>query len=71
MASTSGTGSRFLNSTFTHQVRDVFEELQHARLLCAFQVGGIGVNLTGADRVLVYDPDWRAADHWRTCCVWL
>jgi DNA excision repair protein ERCC-6 len=23
------------------------------------QVGGLGVNLTGADRVLLYDPDWN------------
>ena len=22
-------------------------------------VGGLGVNLTGADRVLLYDPDWN------------
>jgi SNF2 family DNA or RNA helicase len=26
--------------------------------LLTTKVGGIGVNLTGADRVLVYDPDW-------------
>ena len=25
------------------------------------QVGGLGVNLTGADRVLLYDPDWNPA----------
>lgn len=23
------------------------------------QVGGLGVNLTGANRVLLYDPDWN------------
>ncbi len=28
--------------------------------LLTTKVGGIGVNLTGADRVLVYDPDWCA-----------
>ena len=29
--------------------------------LLTTKVGGIGVNLIGADRVLVYDPDWCAA----------
>ena len=23
------------------------------------KVGGLGVNLTGADRVIIYDPDWN------------
>ena len=23
------------------------------------RVGGIGVNLTGANRILIYDPDWN------------
>jgi len=27
--------------------------------LLTTKVGGLGVNLTGADRVLLYDPDWR------------
>ena len=27
--------------------------------LLTTKVGGIGVNLTGADRVLLYDPDWN------------
>ena len=30
--------------------------------LLTTKVGGIGVNLTGADRVLVYDPDWCAVE---------
>ena len=27
--------------------------------LLTTKVGGLGVNLTGADRVLLYDPDWN------------
>lgn len=27
--------------------------------LLTTRVGGLGVNLTGADRVLLYDPDWN------------
>ena len=27
--------------------------------LLTTKVGGLGVNLTGADRVLIYDPDWN------------
>lgn len=29
--------------------------------LSTTRVGGLGVNLTGADRVIVYDPDWNPA----------
>ena len=27
--------------------------------LLTTRVGGLGVNLTGADRVVLYDPDWN------------
>ncbi len=27
--------------------------------LLTTRVGGLGVNLTGADRVLLFDPDWN------------
>ena len=27
--------------------------------LLTTRVGGLGVNLTGANRVLLYDPDWN------------
>lgn len=26
--------------------------------LLTTRVGGLGLNLTGADRVIIYDPDW-------------
>ena len=33
--------------------------LQRSSGVGTHQVGGLGVNLTGADRVLIYDPDWN------------
>lgn len=34
------------------------QEYYHVFLLTT-KVGGLGVNLTGADRVIIYDPDWN------------
>ena len=27
--------------------------------LLTTRVGGLGVNLTGANRIIIYDPDWN------------
>ena len=27
--------------------------------LLTTRVGGLGVNLVGADRIIIYDPDWN------------
>lgn len=42
-----------LVSTFQDENFDVF--------LSTTRVGGLGVNLTGANRVIIYDPDWNPA----------
>ena len=28
-------------------------------MLCTTRTGGVGLNLTGADRIVLYDPDWN------------
>lgn len=30
-------------------------------MILTTKVGGLGVNLIGADRVIIYDPDWNPA----------
>lgn len=30
-------------------------------MLLTTKVGGLGVNLTGANRIIIYDPDWNPA----------
>lgn len=35
------------------------EDKQYHVFLLTTKVGGLGINLTGADRVIIYDPDWN------------
>ncbi|XP_069685202.1 DNA excision repair protein ERCC-6-like [Periplaneta americana] len=37
------------------------EDASYFIFLLTTRVGGLGVNLTGADRVVIYDPDWNPA----------
>ncbi|KAI5651702.1 DNA excision repair protein ERCC-6 [Phthorimaea operculella] len=37
------------------------ENNEYLVFLATTRVGGLGVNLTGADRVIIYDPDWNPA----------
>lgn len=42
------------------QLVDTFNtNLYYDVFLLTTKVGGLGVNLTGADRVIIYDPDWN------------
>ena len=43
-----------------HQIVDEFNTDPDIHVfLLTTKVGGIGINLTGADRVIIYDPDWN------------
>ncbi|KAJ6088642.1 DNA repair protein rhp26 [Penicillium sp. IBT 16267x] len=35
--------------------------------LLTTKVGGIGINLTGADRVIIFDPDWNPSTDMQAC----
>lgn len=46
--------------TNRQQLVDTFNnDLNYHVFLLTTKVGGLGVNLTGADRVIIYDPDWN------------
>lgn len=54
---------RMDGNTSIKERQDLVDEFNHDPELHIFllttKVGGLGVNLTGADRVIIYDPDWN------------
>ncbi|GJQ84413.1 hypothetical protein Trydic_g3886 [Trypoxylus dichotomus] len=44
-----------------HLIKTFNEDASYDVFLLTTRVGGLGVNLTGADRVIIYDPDWNPA----------
>lgn len=37
-------------------------------MLLTTRTGGVGVNLTGADRVILFDPDWNPSTDMQVIC---
>ncbi|CAB3223740.1 unnamed protein product [Arctia plantaginis] len=44
-----------------NMIKTFNENPEYTVFLATTRVGGLGVNLTGADRVIIYDPDWNPA----------
>ncbi|XP_034942014.1 DNA excision repair protein ERCC-6-like [Chelonus insularis] len=42
-------------------IRKFNEDTSYLVFISTTRVGGLGINLTGADRVVIYDPDWNPA----------
>ncbi|KAF7988961.1 hypothetical protein HCN44_007271 [Aphidius gifuensis] len=42
-------------------IRNFNENEDYFVFISTTRVGGLGINLTGADRVIIYDPDWNPA----------
>lgn len=42
-----------------HLISDFNRDATFAVFLLTTRVGGVGINLTGADRVVLFEPDWN------------
>jgi DNA excision repair protein ERCC-6 len=55
--------SRMDGKTPIHQRQQLVDEFNDDPTIDVFllttRVGGLGLNLTGADRVIIFDPDWN------------
>lgn len=53
---------RMDGNTAIHHRQELVDEFNRDTSIDVFllttKVGGLGVNLTGADRVIIFDPDW-------------
>ena len=47
------------NAIISYVCRILMQDRSIFLFILTTRVGGLGVNLVGADRVLIYDPDWN------------
>ena len=47
------------SSSFSSSSSPSFQDASLFVFLLTTRFGGLGVNLTGADQVIIYDPDWN------------